>query len=144
MTSVDKRKGILLLTDIFGGMGGSERNISQLLAGIDRDKFELYVACLISVKLPESVRDPSAPIIDLNGDGIYTIGGLRNLAFLRRLIHEKKISLIVTYHESSDFYGLVLSRFCRIPVISSRRDMSFNTRRGTDLPTESWEDTSTR
>jgi glycosyltransferase involved in cell wall biosynthesis len=124
-----KRQGILLLTDIFCGMGGSERNISQLLAGIDRDKFELYVACLISVKLPENVRDPSAPITDLNGEGIYTIGGLKNLLLLRRLVHEKNISLILTYHESSDFYGLVLSRFCRIPVISSRRDMSFKTRR---------------
>jgi len=125
--SMDHKKGILLLTDIFGGMGGSERNISQLLAGIDKDKFELYVACLTSVKLPENVRDPSAPIIDLNGDGIYTVGGLKNLFLLRKLVHEKNVSLIVTYHESSDFYGLALSRLCRIPVISSRRDMNFKT-----------------
>ena len=126
--SVNERKRILLLTDIFGGMGGSERNVSQLLAGIDKDKFELYVACLTSVKLPGNVRDQDVSIIDLNGDGIYTIGGLRNLVFLKRLVYEKNISLIVTYHESSDFYGLALSHICHIPVISSRRDMSFKTR----------------
>ena len=126
---MNKKHGILLLTDIFGGFGGSERNISQLLAGIDKDRFELYVACLTSIKLPENVRDPSAPIIDLHGDGIYTLGGLKNLAFLRRLVHEKKISLIMTYHESSDFYGLALSHLCCIPVICSRRDMGFKTRR---------------
>lgn len=129
MTSVDKRKGILFLTDIFGGMGGSERNISQLIAGVDKSRFELYVACLTSVKLPENIKKTGLSIIELNEVGIYTIGGFKNLAFLRRLIHEKKISLIVTYHESSDFYGLALSRLCRIPVISSRRDMSFKTRR---------------
>ena len=126
---MNKKHGILLLTDIFGGFGGSERNISQLLAGIDKDRFELYVACLTSIKLPENVRDPSAPIIDLHGDGIYTLGGLKNLALLRRLVREKKISLILTYHESSDFYGLALSHLCRIPVICSRRDMGFKTRR---------------
>jgi len=127
--STDQRKGILLLTDVFGGMGGSERNISQLLAGIDKDKFELYIARLISVILSENAKDQGVSIIDLNGDGIYTVSGIRNLIFLKRLVREKNISLIVTYHESSDFYGLALSHICHIPVISSRRDMSFKTRR---------------
>jgi glycosyltransferase involved in cell wall biosynthesis len=43
-------------------------------------------------------------------------------------VREEEISLILTYHESSDFYGLVLSFICDIPVISSRRDMSFKTK----------------
>jgi glycosyltransferase involved in cell wall biosynthesis len=127
--SVGKRNGILLLTDIFGGAGGSERNISQLLAGIDKDKFEPYVACLTSEKLSANVRDQGASVIGLNGGGIYTVAGFKNLVFLRRLVYEKHISLIVAYHESSDFYGLALSYLCHIPVISSRRDMSFKTRR---------------
>lgn len=130
---MNKRHGILLLTDIFGGMGGSERNISQLLGGIDKDKFELYVACLISVKLPENARDHDVSVIDLDGKSIYTIAGAKNLLLLRKLVYEKHISLIVTYHESSDFYGLALSRICHIPVISSRRDMSFKTRRRHNL-----------
>lgn len=116
-----------MLTDIFGGAGGSERNISQLLAGVDKDKFEPYVACLTSEKLPEGPREGAVSAIDLNKGGIYTIGGLKNLVFLRRLVYEKHISLIVTYHESSDFYGLALSRICSIPIISTRRDMGFKT-----------------
>lgn len=125
--STNQRKRILLLTDIFGGAGGSERNISQLLAGIDKDKFEPYVACLTSEKLSENVNDQGASAIDLNEGGIYTIAGFKNLVFLRRLVYEKHISLIVTYHESSDFYGLALSRLCNIPIISTRRDMGFKT-----------------
>jgi glycosyltransferase involved in cell wall biosynthesis len=127
--STDQKKGILVITDVFGGMGGSERNISQLLVGIDKDKFDLIIARLISVILSENPKDQSDPIIDLHGDGIYTIAGIRNLIFLKKLVREKNISLIVTYHESSDFYGLALSHICHIPVISSRRDMSFKTRR---------------
>jgi len=123
-----KRKGILLLTDIFHGMGGSERNITQLVGGIDKDKFSLYVARFTSANLPEYKKDHGFPILGLNGAGIYTISGLKNLAFLRKFVSEKEISLIVTYHESSDFYGLTLSVLCGIPVISSRRDMSFKTK----------------
>jgi glycosyltransferase involved in cell wall biosynthesis len=126
--STDQRKGILILTDTFFGVGGSERNIIQLISGVDRDKFEIYIACFTSGKLAEHVRSQGFSVIDLNMAGIYTVSGLRNLGFLRRFVNEKKISLIVTYHESSDFYGFALSFICHIPVISNRRDMSFKTR----------------
>ena len=125
--STNHKKGILLLTDIFGRVGGAERNITQLMTGIDKDKFELHIACFVSGKLVESMRNQGFSIVDLNKAGIYTISGLRNLAFLKKFVNEKKISLIVTYHESSDFYGLVLSRICNIPIISARRDMGFKT-----------------
>jgi glycosyltransferase involved in cell wall biosynthesis len=120
-------KGILLLTDIFGKVGGAERNITQLMIGIDKDKFELYIACFLSGKLVESMKNKGFTIIKLNKAGIYSISGLRNLALLKKFMTEKKISLIITYHESSDFYGLVLSRICNIPIISTRRDMGFKT-----------------
>ena len=125
---MDKRKGILLLTDTFVGMGGSERNITQLIANVDKDKFEIYVGCFASGKLSQNMRNQGYSIFDLDQAGIYTSLGRRTLAFLQRLIFEKKILLIVTYHESSDFYGLALSSICNIPIISSRRDMGFNTR----------------
>ena len=54
--SEKQRKGVLLITDIFGRVGGAERNIAQLLGGIDKDKFELYVACFVSGELVESMR----------------------------------------------------------------------------------------
>jgi glycosyltransferase involved in cell wall biosynthesis len=125
--SKNNRKGVLLLTDTFLGIGGSERNITQLIAGIDKDKFVIYIACFASGKLAEHMRSLGYPIVDLKKAGIYTISGLRSLAFLRKFVNRKRISLIITYHESSDFYGLALSLICRIPVISARRDMGFKT-----------------
>ena len=126
--SMYKGKGILLLTDTYHGVGGSERNISQLLGGINKDKFKLHVVCFASGRFAENMKDMDLSIINLKGAGIYTISGFKNLVFLRRLVREKKISLIVTYHEASDFYGLALSIICDIPVVSSRRDMSFKTK----------------
>jgi glycosyltransferase involved in cell wall biosynthesis len=111
-------------------MGGSERNITHLLEGVSKDRFRIYLArfAFPSVESAENVRDKNDPVLKLSGAGIYTLSGLRNLVFLKKFVSEKKISLIVTYHESSDFYGLALSIICDIPVISSRRDMSFKTR----------------
>ena len=126
--SMNQRKRILLLTDAFQGLGGSERNITQLLVGIDKDKFEICIACFGSGKLSEFMKEQGFSIVDLKKAGIYTLSGLRNLAFLKKIVNENKISLIVTYHESSDFYGLALSIICNIPVISSRRDMGFKTK----------------
>ncbi|MDH5202199.1 MAG: glycosyltransferase family 4 protein [Nitrospirota bacterium] len=123
--SFNGRKKILFITDIFSTMAGSERNITQLMTNIDRKRFQIMVACFISGKLAQDMRDQGFSVFDLQSGGIYTIRGIKNLAFLRKLIHKEKISLIVSYHESSDFYGLVLSNICRVPVISSRRDMGY-------------------
>jgi glycosyltransferase involved in cell wall biosynthesis len=109
-------------------MGGSERNITQLLEGIDANKFRLYVARFASAHLAGDMKNKDVAIMNLKGAGIYTLSGLRNLVFLKRFVGEKEISLILTYHESSDFYGLALSFICHIPVISSRRDMGFKTK----------------
>jgi glycosyltransferase involved in cell wall biosynthesis len=53
---------------------------------------------------------------------------LKNFKELMALIKRKNISLIVTYHESSDFLGLLLSKMCRVPIIRNQRDMGFQAR----------------
>jgi glycosyltransferase involved in cell wall biosynthesis len=119
----------LVITDTYISMAGSERNVTQLLTGVDKDRFELYVASIRSGRLGRDMREQGYQIFDLRNAGIYTRDGLRNIRFLRGLIREKGISLIVSYHEASDFYGLVLAKLCGIPVISSRRDMGYKTKR---------------
>ncbi len=119
---------ILIITEVFKMMAGSERNISQLLTNINKEKFHFVVACFISGELAQEMRKKGYIIFDLLRGGVYTIKGIKNLFSLKRLIRDNKISLILTYHESSDFYGLILSGLCKIPVISNRRDMGFKTK----------------
>lgn len=116
---------ILIITDVFKMMAGSERNISQLLTHINKEKFRFLVTCFVSGELAQKMREKGYPIFDLLRGGVYTSKGIKNLFFLKRLIHENEVSLIVTYHEGSDFYGLILSHICKIPVVSNRRDMGF-------------------
>lgn len=122
------KKNILIITDVFSMMSGSERNITYLLKDTDHDRFKIFLACFISGELAKSMMGQGFSIYELDKKSIYSINGIKNLAFLRKVVRENNISLIVTYHESSDFYGLVLSKICHIPVITNRRDMGYKTR----------------
>lgn len=125
---IEQKKRILIITDTFRAMAGSERNITYFLQNGDQNISKFFVACFTSGKLANDMREKGFPVFDLREGGIYTINGIRNLIFLRRLVYENNISLIVTFHESSDVYGFVLSIFCNVPIISSRRDMGFKTK----------------
>jgi glycosyltransferase involved in cell wall biosynthesis len=125
---VCKRKKILIITDVFKKIAGSERNIMQLLRGIDQTRFRAYVACFYSGEVAQAMRAEGFQIYDLRLGGIYSLNGLKNVILLYTLIRKEKINLILTYHEGSDFLGLVLSKLCGIPVLSNRRDMGYKTR----------------
>jgi glycosyltransferase involved in cell wall biosynthesis len=116
---------ILIITDAFKKIGGSEQNITQLLHGIDQRRFQVYVACFYSGEVAQAMRAEGFQIYDLRRGGIYSIRGLKNVIFLYRLVQKEKMDLIITYHQGSDFLGLVLSKLCHIPIISNRRDMGF-------------------
>ncbi len=124
----DQKIKILIITDVFKKIAGSERNITQLLHGMDRTKFQVCVACYFSGEVAETIRGEGFEVHGLRRGGIYSINGLRNIIFLYNLIRDKEINLVVTYHEGSDFLGLVLSNVCAIPIISNRRDMGYKTR----------------
>jgi len=124
----DHRKRILIITDVFKKIAGSERNITQLLRGIDQTRFEAYVACFYSGEVAQVMRAEGFQIYDLRLGGVYSFNGLKNIILLFKLIRKERIDLILTYHEGSDFLGLVLSKLCAIPIISNRRDMGYKTR----------------
>ena len=109
-------------------MGGSERNITQLLTHVDREQFHIHLAFLAGGNLSNEMKQKGFSLYPLSLGGIYTAKGMRNLLFLRNLVKEQDISLILTYHEASDIYGFLLSKICRVPVVTNRRDMGFKTR----------------
>jgi L-malate glycosyltransferase len=129
---LEKKKGgktnIILLTDVFKFMAGSERNIANLLRQVDRNQFEVCVACFKFGPLAERMISEGYEIHKMTSEKFFSLSSLKNLMDLKALIKKKNISLIVTYHESSDFLGLLLSKMCRIPVIANRRDMGFQVR----------------
>jgi glycosyltransferase involved in cell wall biosynthesis len=124
----DGRANILFLTDVFRFMAGSERNIVNLMRRVDRNQFAIRLACFKWGPLAERMADEGHEIHRVSVGKFFSWPSLKHLLAMKKLVAEKKISLIVTYHESSDFFGLLLSKLCRVPVIANRRDMGFTVR----------------
>jgi glycosyltransferase involved in cell wall biosynthesis len=119
------KKNILIITDVLKIMAGSEKNITQLVMHVNKDRFRFFIACFIPGPLAEDMIRSGFSVYTLYGAGVHTYRGLKNLVFLLKLVRENDISLIITYHEGSDPYGLIISKISGVPVISSRRDMGF-------------------
>ena len=124
---LNRRKNILIITDVFKMMAGSEKNITQLMMHMDKDRFQFFIACFIPGPLAYNMIGSGFSVYTLYRAGVHTYGGLKNLFLFNKIIRENDISLIITYHEASDSYGLIISKIYGIPVISNRRDMGFKT-----------------
>ena len=120
---------ILFITDLFEVMGGAERNLTLIIKNINKEKFKPILCCLRAGQLADSLRGEGFNVIDLKIKRIYSPYAFKKLLYLLSLIRKEDIKLIITYHESSDFFGLVLSKIAFIPIISSKRDMGYNLKR---------------
>ncbi|HCD37743.1 MAG TPA: hypothetical protein DEQ77_03280, partial [Candidatus Omnitrophica bacterium] len=84
--------------------------------------------CLHGGQLVEILRGNSKGIevINLNLDKVYSIKAMREAIKIFKLIKQKNVEIVVTYHESSDFLGAIVAKLAGVPVmISSRRDMGY-------------------
>ncbi len=116
---------ILYLNDYLHGLGGAERNLLQILAGLDNKRFKPIVCCLSGGEVAASLKEQGYEIYTLELRRIYDLQAVKALLWLRQLIKKRRIRLIISYHESSDFLGLMAARLAGIPIISSRRDMGY-------------------
>jgi glycosyltransferase involved in cell wall biosynthesis len=116
---------ILFLNDYLHGVGGAERNLIQLLQGIDNKKFNSVICCFSCGEVANQLKDNGYQIFDLDVKRVYGFSGLKAIFRLTRIISKQKINLIVTYHEGSDIIGMIVSILTRVPVISSRRDLGY-------------------
>ncbi|MEW6734118.1 MAG: glycosyltransferase [Acidobacteriota bacterium] len=106
--------------------GGTERQIIELVKGIDRNRFD----CSIAVARPGGelecelasygLKIESFPITSLRD-----LNGVRQLLRLRKFLIEKKIELLHTFSLLGNTFGVLAGLLARIPIIiTSRRDMN--------------------
>ena len=122
----DKPTSILFISDLFDTIGGAERNLLQLINNISKVKYKPILCCLKAGKLAKDVSYCGYQVINLDLNRVYSYKAIKSIFGLINFIRNEKIKLIITYHESSDILGIVLSKLSSIPVISSKRDMGYN------------------
>ena len=108
--------------------GGTERQLIELIKGLDRDLFTVYVAA-------SRAGGPMTGCLDEAGisveyfpfTSLYNFNAMRQLMRLRDFLAHNEIDIIHNYHMIGNSMGVLAGLLARVPVIlTSRRDMGGN------------------
>ena len=118
---------ILYMIDTFSGMAGAERNLFEVVTRLDTKRYAPIVICLHGGRLAHILRgNREIEVMSLDLVRIYTVNAIIKAIKIFKLIKRRKVKIVVTYHESSDFFGGIIAKLAGVPVIiSSRRDMGY-------------------
>lgn len=119
---------ILFLIDKLG-IGGTERQLVELVKRIDRDKFELYLGCLagdesgIQEHFPECVKVQS---IILKVRSTYSLAALVAVCRLIRLIRSESIDIVQCYFLKAKLLGCLAGKLAGAKTVSCQRDLGMH------------------
>jgi len=117
---------ILYIIDSLKGIAGAERNLYETVTLIDKNKFKPFV-CVLAPGIATGVfEEAGVKVINPGIKRIYTPKAFIEAFKLIKFIRKNKIKIVITYHESSDFWGGLTAKLAGVKVlISSRRDMGY-------------------
>ncbi len=118
---------LYLITEL--NVGGCERALGRLLAGLDRERFEPVVTCLYggsASPVAASIRGLGLPVFDLGMTHKWRLDALLRLYYLLRN-ERPKILHTLLFH--ANIVGRILGRLAGVPVvISGERTMGMESR----------------
>lgn len=95
--------------------GGGERAFSQIINGLDKEKYEIYVACLPGGIFEEKIRS-SAKILPFDLQNRFNLVKIYQLA---KIIKEKNIEIVHSQGGRADFFARVAAGLARVPAVVS-------------------------
>lgn len=117
---------LLILTSVFESLGGSEKNILDLVRHLPSDTFEKYVLALKGGPLLQEIKRLGVHAEEVGLHSIVSLTGIMKGFNFFRFLREKKIDILLTYHEDADLWGGLIGRLANVPVIiSNKRDMGY-------------------
>jgi glycosyltransferase involved in cell wall biosynthesis len=117
-----RKINVLELRSCRGGGGGPEKTILFSALETNREAFDITIAYLKSADDPEFDLDERARKLGVTSFHTiderhkFDIGGLRQLLALLR---EKQIDILHAHCYKSDLYGLILSRFHKMKLVTT-------------------------
>ena len=102
-----KRKILYIIDNIT--FGGGERGFAQIINNINKDKFEIYAACLHSGLFVDRIKD-KANIIPLD---LTNQLNLFNIFKIIKIIRDNNIDIVHSQGSRADFYSRIASRLTR-------------------------------
>ena len=120
------RINILYLIDHFHGVGGTENHLARLVTSLDKGKFSCTIVAFdfVDNHLSDTIKQNGVELIHLPVGRYYTVNALKNAVYLTKIIRDKRIDIVQTFHIKSDFYGSIVARLSGVKyILSSKRDV---------------------
>jgi len=111
---------------VLDGLGGSEKNIFDLVRNLSPERFECHVIALRGGATLRRIQNAGIYAEDLGLRGLLAPRGLRKAIALLLFLRRHGIDILVTYHADADILGALVGSLARVPaIISSRRDIGY-------------------
>lgn len=116
---------VMFIADQLHRNGGAERSTYLLAKGLRERGHKVIVCCFSAGEFARDMRRHGFRVEEFRLRSLFSLEALKTLLGLVKLVKRERVSVIVSYHESSDFVGLLTALFARVPIVSSRRDMGY-------------------
>lgn len=125
-----RKTRIAFVTYMLIKMGGAERNLYDLASHLSDNGYEPYVVAFIAGEVSHALAQKGIPVLEMPVRQLLSLDTLRKGYHFARLLREKEIDILVTYHVDADIFGSIFGKLAGVPVvISNRRDMGSDHRR---------------
>src|SRR4030043_2409375 len=103
-----KKLTVLFLIDSLELSGGAEKNLVSVATNLNRDKYRIIVCCLQGGAVLKEFEGRGFTLVNLKVKRIYDFNAFFKGIKLIKLIKKEKVKIMVTYFDSSDFWGSVI------------------------------------
>lgn len=115
MTSAKGGTGRIRVLQVIGSsaMGGGEKIVSSLLKYLDKDRFEVYIACPAGGPLFDEFKKYAAEIKIVGFN--HWFFNFRSIFLLKRYMLDKRIDIVHTHLYAADYIGLIAAMCAKVP-----------------------------
>jgi len=105
------------------GLGGSERQLTEIARSLDRSRFEPHAGCFHAEGFrAEELRSAGLPVVEFPVTSFIGPSLVTGTMAMGRYLRARDIRLVHTFDVPSNLFGVPAARFFRVPhVISSQR-----------------------
>jgi L-malate glycosyltransferase len=112
------------------GLGGTEKQLMELVKRLDRTRFEPYVFCLWQNEDTVFLAEFGCSVYVLNVQKLFSLKSVRGLIELVRFLKKENIDIVQTFFFDPSVLGVVAAKLACVPVVlTSRRDLGFGMKR---------------
>jgi len=96
--------------------GGGEKVFAQLIRGLNREQYEVWVACLPEGKFIEEIQDTKTHLEPIDLSNRYNP---KTTLRLSNMIKKNDIQIVHTQGSRGNFFGRFAAHFAKVPIIIS-------------------------